>query len=92
MDIGDSETLLEFAEAVIKAAVEADDERLAAARQAVHHNLGVDVLVDAAAVVGAFSALGRVADACGVELEEDKAVTSTALRRELNVESFGKAR
>ena len=92
MDIGDSETLLEFAEAVIKAAVEADDERLAAARQAVQHNLGVDVLVDAAAVVGAFSALGRVADACGVELEEDKAVTSTALRRELNVESFGKAR
>ncbi len=81
-----SETLLEFADAVINT----DDDRLAGARQAVASTLGAEALVDAAAVVGAFNALGLVADSCGVELEEEKEATSTALRRELDVESFRK--
>jgi hypothetical protein len=79
--------LVEFANAVL-----GDDEAaLAPARAALWTAVGPAGLVDAAAVVGLFNAIDRIADATGIPLETDKAAASADLRATLGLDRFGVA-
>ena len=55
------------------AALQEDRGTLDAARAAVVGLVGIDGMVDAAAVVGGFDGITRIADATGIPLEEAKA-------------------
>jgi hypothetical protein len=77
--------LVEFAEAVPGE----DEEALARARAALHATVGPAGLVDAAAVVGLFDAIDRVADATGIPLEAEKLEASADFRAALGVDRFG---
>jgi hypothetical protein len=76
--------LVEFAEAVLGG----DDAALAGARIALRAAIGPAGLVDAAAVVGLFNAIDRVADATGIPLEAEKLEASADFRAALGVDRF----
>lgn len=80
--------LVEFAEAVVLG----PDARLAAARDKIRTNLGVEALVDAAGVCGLFNAIDRVADSTGIPLEPDKAEESADYRGALGINRFAEGR
>jgi hypothetical protein len=65
-----------------------EDGALAQARHALAMALGTAGLVDAAGVVGLFSAIDRVADATGIPLEPEKAEASADFRLALNLDQF----
>ena len=73
-----------FAEAVIGE----DEAALTDARAALSGATGPAGLVDAAAVVGLFNAIDRVADATGIPLEAEKAAASADFRTALGVDRF----
>ena len=75
---------VEFAEAVLGE----DEEVLNHARAALGAAIGPAGLVDAAAVVGLFNAIDRVADATGIPLEAEKLETSADFRAALGVDRF----
>jgi hypothetical protein len=79
--------LVAFAEA----ALGEDDAVLSRARAELMAALGPGGLVDAAAVVGLFDAIDRVADATGVPLEEEKAEASADFRAALGLDRFAVA-
>ena len=79
--------LLEFAEAVLGG----DDAALSRARAELMTALGPRGLVDAAAVVGLFNAIDRVADATGIPLEAEKAAASADFRAALGLDRFAVA-
>jgi tRNA C32,U32 (ribose-2'-O)-methylase TrmJ len=76
--------LVEFGEAMLSG----DEPRRGAAREAVHAALGAAALVDAAAVVASFNAVVKLADACGIPLEDFKAEATADLRAELQLEKL----
>jgi len=76
--------LVEFAEAVLGE----DEVALTRARAALSEAIGPAGLVDAAAVVGLFNAIDRVADATGIPLEAERAEVSADLRAALGVDRF----
>ena len=76
--------LVEFAEAVLGE----DEAALARVRAALGEAIGPAGLVDAAAVVGLFNAIDRVADATGIPLEAEKAAASADFRTALGVDRF----
>ena len=80
--------LVEFAEA----AVGGDDDRLAQARARLSERLGVKGLVDAAAVVGFFNAIDRVADATGIPLDPERLESTADFRAELGIDGFVEGR
>lgn len=80
--------LIDFAERVLGA----DDAALANARERVVQAVGADGLVDAAAVVGLFNAIDRVADATGIPLEPQKAEASADFRAALGIDAFAAQR
>ena len=67
--LAEGEALMAFAEAALRG----DAVTLNAARTAVVGLVGVDGMVDAAAVVGGFDGITRIADATGIPLEPAKA-------------------
>ena len=69
-------SLMRFAEAVL----DEDEAALSRARTELLRALGPEGLVDAAAVVGLFNAIDRVADATGIPLEAEKAQASADFR------------
>ena len=79
--------ILEFAEAVLGG----DDAALSRARAELMTALGPRGLVDAAAVVGLFNAIDRVADATGIPLEAEKAAASADFRAALGLDRFAVA-
>ena len=79
--------LARFAEAVISGT----NDELAAARQAVIEAVGGDGFVDAAAVVGNFERMVRVADATGIPLDETAADATVDLRKDLGLNAYGMA-
>ena len=79
--------LIAFAEAVLGE----DDRALTPARAALMAALGPPGLVDAAAVVGLFNAIDRVADATGIPLEPEKAAASADFRADLDLDRFSVA-
>ena len=76
--------LVEFAEAVLGE----NDTALSRIRAALLTALGPRGLVDAAAIVGLFDAIDRVADATGIPLEADKVVQSADIRATLGLDRF----
>jgi hypothetical protein len=76
--------LVGFAEAVLGD----DDAALAVARDRLRGALGPEGLVDAAAVVGLFNAIDRVADATGIPLEPAKAAATSDFRAALGIDGF----
>jgi hypothetical protein len=76
--------LVEFAEAVLGG----DDLALSRARAELMTAVGPEGLVDAASVVGLFSAIDRVADATGIPLEGEKAAASANFRAALGLDRF----
>ncbi len=84
--VDDQELLLTFAEA----AVLHDQQALFAARDAIAKDLGSEALVDAAAVVGNFERMNRIADGCGISLGMLEVMTED-LRNELEIDHYSSA-
>ena len=80
--------LIEFAEAVLANS----DEQLSRARSALRGSLGDAVLVDAAAVVGFFNAIDRVADATGIPLDPERVPQTADFRAALGLDAFAQSR
>jgi hypothetical protein len=80
--------LVEFAEAVVGD----DDDRLTRARAALTERLGANGLVDAAAVVGFFNAIDRVADATGIPLDAERLESTADFRAQLGIDGFVEGR
>lgn len=78
-------SLVRFADA----AVGADDAELELAREEVREVLGTAALVDAAAVVGNFERMVRVADASGIPLDPEIDDYTLEIRDELGLDRFG---
>jgi hypothetical protein len=74
--------------AFAKAVLGEDEGALTQARGALLAALGPAGLVDAAAVVGLFNAIDRVADATGIPLEPEKAAASADFRAALDLDRF----
>jgi hypothetical protein len=75
--------LLAFAEAAV-----ANAPDLAEQRQAVMNELGENAMIDAAAVIGIFQAVVKIADATGIPLEDPKAEISSNFREELGLNAY----
>jgi len=80
--------LVEFAEAVLADS----DEQLLRVRSALRGSLGDAALVDAAAVVGFFNAIDRVADATGIPLDPERLPQTADFRAALCLDAFAQAR
>lgn len=79
-----AQTLIDFAEAVVTG----DEARRRELAEAMTAALGHEGLVDAAGVVGTFNAIVRVADACGIPLEEPKEEATRDMRERLGVNAY----
>lgn len=75
--------LLAFAEAAVANAPDLGEQR-----QAVMNALGENAMIDAAAVIGIFQAVVKIADATGIPLEEPKAEISSSFREELGLNAY----
>ncbi|MDP6828509.1 MAG: hypothetical protein QF515_15570 [Pseudomonadales bacterium] len=81
------EELVAFVEAALTGTPE-----LATARQAAADALGAQALVDAAAVIGNFQRMTRIADSTGIAVDERTAVVTEGMRAELGLNEFVSAR
>ena len=79
--------LLEFAEAVFAG----DPASIAGSREAVSGELGESAMIDAAAVIGNFHRMVRVADATGIPLDTQVAALSADIRENLNINEYSRA-
>jgi len=75
--------LLAFADAAIS-----EDGPLAEVRAALVASIGEEAMADAAAVVGGFDAITRVADGSGIPLEPPKAEATAEWRASLGIDAF----
>jgi hypothetical protein len=82
-----SVALTTFAEA----AVRGTPEELVAARDRLREEAGAEAVVDAAAVIGNFQRMVRIADGTGIPLDKPIAVFSVDMREELGLDAFGAA-
>ncbi len=81
------DALVAFTDAVLGE----DDVELTRARAEVLERVGAAGLVDAAAVVGNFQRMVRIADSTGIPLDAPLALATEDLRSELGLERFGSA-
>ena len=79
--------LSRFAEAATRGS-----EDLQAARAALVEDIGSERFVEAAATVGIFNGLVRVADATGIPLDETSLAATAGFRETLGLDDFGGAR
>lgn len=79
--------LIDFAEAV----TQRDEAALATLRLAIVAAMGEGALSDAAAVVGGFNGVPRIADATGIPLEDEKAERTASFRADLGIDAFDMA-
>jgi len=79
--------LARFAEAATRG-----DETLPAVRDALLEEVGGARFLEAAATVGIFNGLVRVADATGIPLDENSRATSADFRAELGLDDFSGSR
>ncbi len=82
--IAHHELMNHFAEAICAM----DTMRTSDVREALTQALGEAVMVDAAAVIAAFNAYPRMADATGIPLEDAKREATASLRAELGLDAF----
>lgn len=71
--------------------VQGDAESLPKTREALRRALGNAALIDAAAVVGNFERMVRVADGSGIPLDEELEIYTQDIREELDLGRFGSA-
>jgi len=76
--------LLAFTEAVMAD----DDEVLARERAALRELLSPEAFVDAAAVIGSFNVVDRIADATGIPLDDMIQAASAEIRDQLDLGRF----
>lgn len=69
-------------------AISRDGEAAARSRTALAEVAGQDAMIDAAAVIGGFDGITRIADATGIPLEDAKAAHTEDLRRQLKIDVF----
>lgn len=74
--------------ALADAALGRDDAALAHAQAAVRESLGAAALTDAAAVIGGFDGITRIADATGIPLEPAKAEQTADFFAALGIGQF----
>ena len=79
--------LARFAEAV----VQGTEEDIASARADVIRDVGQEGFVDAAAVIGSFERMVRIADGTGIPLDERAMGMSGAIRDKLGINAFSTA-
>jgi len=82
-----SVALTTFAEA----AVRGSEDELQRARAALEAQAGARAVAEAAAVVGNFERMVRIADGTGIPLDRPVAVFSVDMRQELGLDAFGAA-
>ena len=82
-----SAELTAFAEATVGG----DPDAIATARAAVRTALGDEATVDAAAVIGNFQRMVRIADGTGIPLDKPVAMLSADLREDLGIDHFDSA-
>ncbi len=85
--IGHAAALVRF----VDASVAEDSDELVAARAALRTAVGPAGLVDAAAVVGNFERMTRIADATGIALDAPVEMMSADFRETLGLEGFASA-
>ena len=78
--------LLRFADAAV-----GRSPGLAEAREALHAAMGADAVVDCAAVVANFQRLVRIADGCGIPLDDATLEASADFRDELGINVYASA-
>ena len=84
--------LVSFAEAAFAAGGEEEqDSELAAARDKLREAAGPDALVDAAAVVGNFQRMVRIADGTGIPIDQRMNALTAGMRDDLGIDKFGSA-
>ncbi|MDP6342008.1 MAG: alkylhydroperoxidase-related (seleno)protein, partial [Alphaproteobacteria bacterium] len=81
-DVNHGELMNAFTEAICTR----DLAAMAAARQGITSAMGERGMVDAAAVIAAFNAYPRIADATGIPLEDAKAEATEGMRAELDLD------
>ena len=74
--------------ALVDATVARDATAVARARTMLVASMGHAAMIDAAAVIGGFDGITKVADATGIPLEPGKAEVSAAWRDSLGVDRF----
>ena len=79
-----AQALLAFTEAVVRGS----EEERSSARARVLDELGAACLVDAAAVVGNFERMVRIADATGIPLDSPVEAMTQDLRADLGLDAF----
>ena len=79
--------LVAFADAVVGR----DDGELDRAREAVLNELGVQGLVDTAAVASNFERMARIADGCGIPLDPPIVMLTEDVRDDLGLDQFASA-
>ena len=77
--------------AFVDATLAGDPARIATARDRVRLALGWEALVDAAAVIGNFERMVRIADGIGIPLDAVVNVGTESIRAELGIDAFGSA-
>ncbi len=82
--VDQEDELLAFADA----AVNGEQSELASARQLVVDSLGVDAMVDAAAIIAGFNGITRIADATGIPVEPRKLAETEEWRAALGIDRF----
>jgi hypothetical protein len=90
------EALVQFAEAAVEAGPGApggcrEDPALVETRDALLQALGSEALVDAAAVVGNFQRMDRIADATGIPLDAPVDLLTADLRHRLGIDGYAAA-
>ena len=79
--------LVAFSEAAVVGRV----EEIASARDGVRRVLGEEAVVDAAAVVGNFERMVRIADGTGIPLDRPVAMLTADMRAEIGIDAFASA-
>jgi hypothetical protein len=76
---------------LVEASLSAERDDAEAARERVRRELGSDALVDAAAVIGNFERMTRIADSTGIPLDAPVNVMTESIRAELGIDDYGDA-
>jgi hypothetical protein len=76
---------------LVEAAFSPNDEDGIAARARVRKELGSEALVDAAAVIGNFERMVRIADGTGIPLDTPVNIATESIRGELGIDEYATA-
>ncbi len=76
---------------LVEASFSSNPEDGVAARLRLREELGAEALVDAAAVIGNFERMVRIADGTGIPLDAPVNVATESVRRELGIDGYSTA-